>query len=257
MIPAVRWEDQHVEGWTVMGHVGQRREYLRNCAVQARRRLDRLERRDNAPAAALQAAARDEILASWQGSLELLALLFAHPDSATFQALMRRKDYFDIRTGEIWSLLFPGYYQTGESRAVRQDPFIGQPRETGDWDFDPEGFNDIRSRVTEHSARRWRYSGETDLVLIGVWMPEDGAIVIDWGSTVSGRIPSDEPASPTRSLGAVIETITNSFDEGLEPRAEVASLLSKDERPSVMRAFTTEALANVTAALAAYGLGIT
>jgi len=257
MIPAVRWEDQHVEGWTVMGHVRQRREYLRNCAIQARRRLDRLERRDNPPTMALQGAARDKILASWQGSLELLALLFAHPDSAAFQALARRKDYFDIRTGEIWSLLFPGYYENGEPRAMRWDPFIGQSRETGDWDFDPEGFNDIRSHVAEHSARHWRYSGETDLVLIGVWMPEDGAIVIDWGSTVSGRLPSDEPTSQTRSLGALIETITNSFDEGLEPRTEVASLLSSDERPSVIRAFTTEALANVAAALAAYGLGMT
>ncbi len=114
-----------------MGHVRQRHQYLRNCAIQARRRVDRLEQSDNPRPAALQAAERDQGIASWQGSLELLALLFTHPDSTAFRELRSRKAYFDIRTGEIWSLLFPGYFETGDPRAVRRDRFIrlaGLPR---------------------------------------------------------------------------------------------------------------------------------
>jgi hypothetical protein len=207
---------------------------------------------------AFEGAERDAIRASWHGSPELLALLFAPPDSPVMSVLNARREYFDIRTGEKWSLFFPGYYEKGGADRVRRDPFIGQPRPTGDWSFDPTGFDEIRQHVSRHSAERWRYSGNTDLVLIAIWLPEDGEIEIDWESTTAGALTGSEAGPPGRTLGAVIESITNNFDDSLDPATGITSLLDSDDHPphSAMREFTTQVLSAVAATLVAHGMGL-
>jgi hypothetical protein len=172
--------------------------------------------------------------------------------------LNARREYFDIRTGEKWSLFFPGYYERGASNRVRRDPYIGRSRSTGDWSFDASGFDEIREHVASHSASRWRYSGETDLVLVGVWLPEEDEIVVDWESTTSGVLAHLEPGIPSRTLGAVVESITNNFDEKLDPASGISALLADGDRPShsAMRDFTTQVLSAVAATLMIHGLGV-
>ncbi len=63
----------------------------------------------------------------------------------------------------------------------------------------------IREHVSLQSEGRWRYSGETDIVLIGAWLPEDGQIVIDWESLSSGVLVESGSGQPDRSLGALVE----------------------------------------------------
>jgi hypothetical protein len=254
---AMLWDGGPVQSWTVMGRLRERRQVLRNHATQARRRQADRERKPHLPAVAFEGAERDAMRASWHGSAELLALLFAPPDSPAMTVLNARKEYFDIRTGEKWSLFFPGYYEKGPSGRVRRDPFIGQPRDTGEWSFDATGFDEIREHVARHSDGRWRYSGNTDLVLIGIWIPEEGEIAIDWESMTSGVLTGLEAESPNRTLGAVIESITNNFDDKLDPTNAISSLANGD-RPShsTMREFTTQALSAVAATLVVHGLGL-
>jgi hypothetical protein len=251
------WDEGAVEGWTVMGQLRKRRAFLRNQAIQARRRQERRRIRTNLPAVAFEGAARDEAIAKWSGSTELVALLFAPPDASAMRVLENRLDYFDVRSGDKWSLFFPGYYeQRAGTNGPRRDAFVGESRPRGTWKFDPVGFDSIREHVSRQSNASWRYSGETDIVLIGAWLPEDGEIVVDWGSIRSGILA--EPGIPTssHSLGALVEAITNSFDELIDPTIELESFLTHEKQPpqTSMREFTTQVLSGVAAALLVHGL---
>ena len=253
------WDGGPVQDWTVMGRLRERHQFLRNHTIQARRRQDHRQWRTDLPAIAFETAERDAIRASWHGSAELLALLFAPPDSPAMRVLRTRREYFDIRSGEKWSLFFPGYYERDAPTRVRHDPFIGQSRDTGDWSFDATGFDEIRDYVSHHSAGRWRYSGDTDLVLIGIWLPEQGEIFIDWESTSSGVFTEPENGRPGRTLGAVVEAITNNFDDNLDPASGIASLLAGDNPPShsTMRELTTQVLSGVATTVVLHGLRLT
>jgi hypothetical protein len=256
MYAAMAWDQEPVEGWTVMGRLRERQEYLRNRAVQAQRRQDRRQRRTNLPAVAFDGVERDAAIAGWRGSTELLALLFAPPDSSAMRVLNIRLPYFDIRSGDKWSLFFPGYYEPGAATSVRRDAYVGTPRPRGSWKFDAAGFDAIREHVARQSEGRWRYSGETDIVLIGTWLPEEGDIVVDWESLRAGVLAESGHGRSDRSLGALVESITNSFDLLLDPTEDLASLFAGESQPprSTMRDFTAQVLSGVATALLVHGL---
>jgi hypothetical protein len=253
---ATLWDDAEAEGWTVMGRLRARQDLLRNHAIQARRRQDRRHVDTDLPAVAFEGAERDAGWAEWHGSTELLALLFAPPDSTAMRVLSSRLEYFDVRTGDTWSLFFPGYYERDATRSIRRDPFLGVPRERSEWAFAADGFDSIREHVSEHSEGRWRYSGETDIVLIGAWLPEDGDIVIDWGSLTSGVLVESGSGQSDRSLGALVESISNSFNDRVDLAGGTASLLAGNAQPShtTMLEFTTQVLSGVATAVLVHGL---
>jgi hypothetical protein len=254
MFPATGWDGDEFQAWTVMGRLRARQGGLRNHAIQARRRVADRAWKTNLPPAAGAGAERDEIRAAWHGSATVLALLFAPPDSASMHLLRARREYFDIRTGDKWDLFFPGYYSRGDATAGSKPPQAGP-----DWAFDAVGFDLIRGRTETQSRGRWRYSGNSDLVLVGGWLPEEGEVTIDWESTASTEL--NEPGVDTSSmtLGAVVETITSDLDRALDDPVRGLSRRTAHSSTGVrpaMRDLTVDVLSGVLAALATRGLGV-
>lgn len=118
--------------------------------------------------------------------------------------LTDRRDYFDIRTGEIWDLFFPGYYRYGHMEGGVP---VGDPLDN--WGFSPPAFDKLRRHVERRSEGRWRYSGGDDLIVICAWLPAAGDPTVDWSSTAGGNLAAAD-------LPQVIERVTRDLEEGLE-----------------------------------------
>jgi len=190
----------------------------------------------------------------------ILAFLFAHPDSDAMQMVDVRGDYFDVRTGYTWDLLFPGYYRSDKGHKAEKR--IGARRVghsyASDWYFSPSQFDAIRRHVERYSGARWEYSGGTDLVLINGWRPDQGEPMIDWASTISGQVSDRQAGIKTLTLPNIIERITRDLENAIEDAAygvgEVTGRLPPP-KGHVTRDFMLNALAGIAAALGARALG--
>ena len=204
----------------------------------------------------------------------MVALLFAHPDSAAIHTLDQRGDYFDIRTGDTWDLFFPGYSRihsgrtpapSAMNRALRyhieaeRGAVLPLPGYTDRWRFSANDFNTMRADVERLSSRRWSYSGGTDLVITGGWMPLVGEIAIDWELTASACIAEHLDATPDHTLGGVIELISRDIEQQLEdpnfglPDANAAGEASRE---TLVQKVMVSAIGGIVAGLAKAGLGV-
>jgi hypothetical protein len=197
-------------------------------------------------------------LAAWHGEPTVLAFLFSLPDCAAMQALDSGIDYLDERTGDTWDLFFPGYYRQSRDKPTYEDRRIAGGG-TSEWLFNSLGFNIIRHHIETESDRRWSFSGNTDLVLVGAWLTEEGEPVIDWPSTRSGTLTEPQGGISTLSLGAVVERITTDLERSSEdPSYGVGAVVDPpDSRsPTVLRDFMVTALGGIAAALGVRGLDV-
>ncbi|MEU0075391.1 hypothetical protein ABZ027_38555 [Streptomyces sp. NPDC006332] len=285
MIPAISWDKEPARAWTVLGQLHRRQQEQHTASVATRLSLKKKYRRDwKAKMRARGVPLRPgeippDFLKLKQEYIEarektrcvtpfLLAFLFAQPDSEEIRTLAARGGYFDHRTGDTWDLFFPGYYiSTSGSSFERQTgarPLCGpddlaRGENSGEWYFDPKAFNDLRRKVELQSDRRWKYSGETDLVLVNGYMPELGEITIDWSSTISGRIDHrDRTAGLT--LSGAIERITGDLESKIEDQSygvpEIVLPHLAAAEPSTMRDFVLNALAGIVSTLLSKAAGL-
>jgi hypothetical protein len=258
------WENASARGWTVTRVVTARRDRKLADARAARRRL---RERENTlglmlPASITRAAA-DDAAARWGGGPNLLAFLFAHPDSEAITSLGRRGEYFDYRSGDVWDLFFPGYYRSteneGAERAYGASP-VGRGY-VADWYFHARDFDIFRREIEDFSEGRWRYSGGTDLVLVSGWMPARGTPTVDWRTTVSGAVTDDTTGAMTLSLPEVVERISQDLELALNSPDYGVSEVASPARPDatggmgVTRDIVTQALGGILAALGVRALG--
>jgi hypothetical protein len=239
----------------------ERQRLLREKAEGARQRLGRPDEvtRSMAPVSGRQDY-EDDVTARGPGGPSVLAFLFAPPDSDAIAMLDARGAYFDVRTGDIWELFFPGYYRPtkgteAESQAGTCPAGHGY---AGNWYFSPVGFDQLRRQVEESSEHRWEYSGGTDLVLINVWLPEYGDPTIDWASTFSGQITDRVSGTRTLTLSNVIERITRDLESATEDsHYGVSEITGRQQTPArhMGRDFMIQALSGIAAALGAKALG--
>jgi hypothetical protein len=258
MWAAMTWDGEGARAWSVMGRLRDRQDLARNHALQARRRLAEPETKGELHLSNAAGAEQDSIRAEWQGSPTLIALVFAPPDSAAMRALDARVDLLDQRTGDTWDLFFPGYYKIPPEISSYGDRPLMHPGASG-WHFNGLGFEMIRRFIEEHSDGRWTYSGETDLVLIGGWMPEEGEITIDWASILTGQLTDQEAGITTLTLGEVVERITRDLEGRLEDSAYGAGTVvdpSGTEQHTTMHDFMVSALASLAAAFVGKATGI-
>jgi hypothetical protein len=226
---ATAWDDSgsdgnSARGWSVMGTLRARQQRLRqeSRGVKAPKHTKLSCVMTNVAGVALpitlQSTYEDLVKGRWRGGPAVLAFLFAQPDSQAMEMLDARAEYFDHRTGDTWDLFLPGYYSSREGadfeRRAGAVP-TGQYY-TRDWYFHPGAFNSLREHIERSSEGRWHYSGGTDLVLIGGWMPDVGEPMIDWQSTISGRVTDPATATTTLSLPEIIEHISRDIEESLE-----------------------------------------
>jgi hypothetical protein len=199
---------------------------------------------------------RDRAAAKWAGSFIVVACLFAPPDEPAMDKLRRRREYFDIRTGDTWDLFFPGYFKATDEHLERE---AGSRRLSSgareDWYFSAASFDELRADVEGASGGRWAYSGGADLVLANAYVPDDGDIAVDWESVQAGQLTGSMEAS----LPGVIERITRDLQSGREdPSYGVADIVGRSESPasSSMREFMVSTLAEIAAALMLRGSGL-
>lgn len=254
------WPGAQARGWTVMGRLREHQAFHREEAAAARKRQEeRRTRSELMTAASMQAAYEDSIKARWKGGPNVLAFLFAHPDSDAMRTLDARGEYFDVRTGDTWDLFFPGYYNSKRhelERAAGARP-AGQLYLRG-WYFNPRDFDMLRAHIERESEGRWAYSGGTDLVLIGGWLPEDGEPKLDWSSTISGSITDRAEGTTTLTVAGVIERITRDLETAAEdPSYGVGEVVDEagPERRQLIRDLFVNALGGIAASLGARALG--
>jgi hypothetical protein len=241
-----------------MGRVRERQERARNRTIQARRRVHERDTKDGLPPAASAGSERDRAAAEWHGEPTLLAFLFSLPDSPTMRALDTSIDYLNQRTGDTWDLFFPGYYRQPSGEPTYEDRPIGGGGISG-WLFNALGFDLIRNHIERESRGRFTFSGNTDLVLVGAWLTEEGEPVIDWASTLSGTLTEPDGGIRTMNLGEIVERITNDLQRaGEDPSYGVGAVVNPQTPPSppgALREFVITASAEIAAALAVRSIG--
>jgi len=262
VIPATGW-DGDARGWTVLDRMQDRQARMLNARTQARRRLERDRDKVFLMTAALGMRQwRDSVAASWSGGFNLLAFVFAPPDTEPIRMLDSRGEYFDIRSGNTWDLFFPGYYRSDSGDSFERQSG-GHPVGHGfarDWFFNPREFDNFRRYIETESAGRWQYSGESDLVVATAYLPEVGDVTVDWESVRSGQVTDSGAGTHTLTLGSVIEKISTDLEqehgeESYGVSAVVSPPVAKDASHSG-REFMVAVLAQLAAALASKPLGL-
>jgi hypothetical protein len=272
------------QGWSVMGILRERQRFDREEISRARGMVEAYEERMKRPrkpesvddgfspekerpvgfmsAGPVDPSKEDFILARRRGFPVIVAFLFAHPDSGAMRTLDARGKYFDVRTRDTWDLFFPGYYRSARAnvyeKARRARP-VGQDY-LYDWYFSPEGFDTVREYVERRCQGLWEYSGEADLVLVNGWIPDEGDPVIDWVSTISGKVTDQVSGTRTLTISGVIERITRDLESANEDPAYGVGVVTDENNdlPSdshVARDFLINALAGIAASLGAHLLG--
>lgn len=252
---ATGWD--YADRWTVMGRLRQRQSQLIRERDSARQKFEQ----SNSSMSLVRAAnsrqyLRDAISARWCGSYTVLALLFAFPDDPCMRTMAARRRYFDLRTGNTWDLFFPGYYAS-ERGAFPYTPQVQVGAENGrSWYFDEFGFNEIREHVERGTNREWQYRGEgCELVLLNVYLQEQGDPIVDWESVQSGVLDG----GGRNSLPAVIERISRDLEQDLEDASygvgELVRPGSESEQTAIGTQIMIGALGDMLASSVKWGLG--
>jgi hypothetical protein len=150
----------------------------------------------------------------------VIGLLFAQPDTPAMSQFVKRRRYFDARTGEDWDLFFPGYYQSARQRDRADIRVETTPTR---WWFDAVEFDRKRRSLEHWSAGRWTYSGEADLLLVEASVPATGDPEMKWESLVG---------APIETLGKPLDAIMRSVEAGKTvrfPGAEDPPQLAREE----------------------------
>ena len=195
------------------------------------------------------------------GGPTVLAFLFAMPETDAIRMLDARGDYFDVRTGDMWDLFFPGYYRAsdrGDTGQQARDRPVGHDY-AENWRFSVSAFDALRDHVEQASERRWVYSGDADLVLVNAWLPAESDPAIDWVSTIAGQVTDQGAGTRTLTLAGIVEKITRDFETGAEDPSYGTGEITGGppaERGHAGRDFMISTLSGIAAALGAKVLGI-
>jgi hypothetical protein len=263
MWPATGWDDAewdgaNARGWTVMNRLRarQRREVALTQAARRRGRDSSSHMRMMTAAMGVESW-NDSLRARWRGGPTVVALLFAHPDSQPIADLDARGIYFDCRTGAVWDLFFPGYFtspQGPEFEARAGSTPVG-PQFASDWHFSPSGFDELRRHVEQHSGGRWRYSGESDLVLLNAWVPDTGDPTVDWESTQAWTVDRYGVTLPKAIEAISTDLETGAGDASYGVAQLVGAEASGRRESTTARDLTVQTLAGIAAALGAKAVG--
>jgi hypothetical protein len=257
------WEGPRARGWTVMGRLQQRQRELASAAVRARRA--QAEARQSTSSALMTAAysrelAEREMRARWRGGPQVVAFLFAPPDTDAIRSLDARGDYLNVRTGDDWDLFFPGYHRSGDHGLEAEVGSRRVGREFArDWYFNARDFDIFRREVEGASGGLWRYSGGADLVVAVGYMPDAGPITIDWESTMSGSLTEREGAR-SLTVAETVERLSQDLEDGAEDPhfglAEVFNRMPEGTDSKALRDFTMGVLTAIAAQFGKDRLGM-
>ena len=214
MQPAIAWSQSKRDSgadFSVEGRLLERAGVTDDSAAVARR--DQSE--DSTPSLLMRASSDGWSSMSMKrlGSepyCSVIVFVFAQPDSVPAKQLIRRRAYFDIRTGDKWDVFFPGYFRYGSMN----DPIEVKFDEY--WGFSPKAFDAFRRDLEERTNFKWRYSGGSDLVILNVMVLPTADILIDFDSILFGSLSDPNDESHTLTLAQVIELISTDLESSNE-----------------------------------------
>lgn len=192
-------------------------------------------------------------------NFSVAVFVMCQPDSAPAHELRRRRPYFDVRTGDDWDVFFPGYFQG----RTMDDP--NEILLDGGWGFSPRAFNDFRRVLESKTARRWTYSGGSDLILLDMVTMPDGFVTGDYASVLSGPMTDSWTGTSTLTLGEVIEAISQDLETDAQDSAYgVSEVVGRGElarrdvrtRKPALRELAVGTAAGILSQIGAQALGL-
>ena len=185
----------------------------------------------------------------------VVILVFAYPGSWSAKQRIERQDYFDIRSGDDWDVFFPGYYRygsMGDPNQVELDEY---------WGFSPRAYDGFRRDLEVRTVRRWRFSGESELVALNAFLTPVGPTV-DFASVVSGPLSEHDIGVTTRTLAQAIERLGQQFDDDSDDAdyglSDVFSAVRVEPKPNdgAFSKIGVGAAGGVAAAIVRHALGL-
>ena len=113
---------------------------------------------------------------------KLVGVLFCQPHSkAGKDEILPGLDYFHIRTGRFLDIVCAGYQPYEAKHGVPVATVDGQS-----WGYSAAAFNDSRQKLQLDT--KWKYSGETDLLLAVARKDPVGTIRMDYSCVISCKL---------------------------------------------------------------------
>lgn len=113
---------------------------------------------------------------------KLIGILFSHPATALAQSeIINHLPHFHVRSGDAVDFFCVGYgaYWPPE-HFVDQNPVANI--QGVDWLFSDQAFSNVIDEL--ESETRWKYSGETELLLVSAVKERSGRVILDYESAI-------------------------------------------------------------------------
>lgn len=137
---------------------------------------------------------------------KLIGILFCMPTSkAGKDEVLPNLDYFHQRSALFVDFFCIGYGTHPGDDAVSEKPQPVAVVDNAQWQFSPREFNSCRARL--EAGTKWKYSGETDLLLAVARKPRDGAAYIDYSCAIACNLEEMVRDSAIQSIRAFFEKI--------------------------------------------------
>jgi hypothetical protein len=137
------------------------------------------------------------------GKVTMIGLLFAPPDALLAKAeVLPRLEYFHDRSGSHIDFFCAGY--------TRGDKGVEDYKEAGlpGWVYSNRKFNQFREDIIKRS--RWKYSGETDLILLNAeYSPSARAVNLDFTTAILCKLDVMKKDEAITSVASFFEDIFN------------------------------------------------
>lgn len=170
----------------------------------------------------------------------LVSILFALPTAFVMDDLGQNRAYYDVATCDAWDLFVAGYYAFGSEGDP--DQFDLRTPTEQPWAFSPNRFLRFQREVEQASEKRWRFSGEADLVSFMSYQSQP-----DWETLRAVNLRTGQT-----SLGEVVEGLRLWRSDEVDERFAPGTTGLMDFRPA---SFLVPALAWSASAVAAEVLG--
>lgn len=137
---------------------------------------------------------------------KLVGVLFCMPTSKPGkEEILPNLDYFHHRSALFVDFFCVGYSPVrSDTQTTGKSPSITTVDGT-EWSFSASDFNESRARLEAES--KWRYSGETDLLLVVARKPRDGNACLDYSCAIACNLEAMAKDSAITSVRGFFEKI--------------------------------------------------
>lgn len=137
---------------------------------------------------------------------KLVGVLFCMPTSkAGKDEVLPNLDYFHHRSGLFVDFFCIGYGTHPGEHDVTEKPQPVAVVDNAQWRFSARQFNNCRAQL--EADPKWKYSGETDLLLAVARKPKDGAAYLDCSCVIACNLEEMAKDGAIQSIRAFFEKV--------------------------------------------------